>query len=255
MNVRSGTVSSVHAPWPGVTGFTLLVPGLQQLRPGQYVLCATRSLFAQMLPDAFVPVALDAGASTIDCVAQDADTAARWRIVAGCSLPLIVTGPLGKGFTIDNRARRALLVDAGSSGAPLLWLARFLVGKGIEVVYLASPGESTSPLPASALPAEVEFRLTGDRGSSGQDLLRSIEQISSWPDALYVAGGRRLVLDLASLLRRRLLRLPRGFAQAILVPRHVVCGVGACGLCFVETRAGPRRLCRDGLVFDLLDLA
>jgi dihydroorotate dehydrogenase electron transfer subunit len=207
-----------------------------------------------VLPDAFVPASLDVTASSIDVVAPEGDVATRWRLVAAGSAPLIVTGPLGKGFAVGGRIRRALLVDGGSAGAHLLYLARFLIDRNIEVVYVARGDDAGESVPATKLPAEIEYRpARGDEpGDSG--LMRAVDQLSLWPDAAFLSGSGPLLLDLAALLRRRLLRLPRGFAQAIVAPGCLPCGVGACGLCSVTTRDGSRRRCRDGLVFDLLDL-
>ncbi len=112
-------------------------------------------------------------------------------------------------------------------------------------------------MPASILPPEVEYVLPvpdAAEGSSGA-LLRAVEGALTWADALYVALPEEMLPLLVNLMRRHLLRLRKGFAQALLLPPALPCGVGACDLCVIATRHGYRRQCRDGLVFDLLSLA
>ncbi len=255
MHVRSGVIAQSYVPWIGVTGYTVRVPGMQRLQPGQYMLCASSALSWQVLPDVCVPTAHDAVTGTVDILITDGTAAIRWEIMAKSSMPLTVTAPLGKGFTFDTRVRRALLVDYGSPAAPLLFLARNLVEGGVEVVYLAGRALESCPVPASALPPEIEYRPVDDESRGSGDVLRAVDELSQWPDAVFLSGSRSRLLDVATLLRRKLLRLRRGFAQAVVSPDTLPCGVGACGLCAIETRSGTRRLCRDGLVFDLLDLA
>ena len=40
----------------------------------------------------------------------------------------------------------------------------------------------------------------------------------------------------------------------VLLEGPIVCGVGACGVCTIALRKGPRTLCHDGPVFDLRDV-
>ena len=61
--------------------------------------------------------------------------------------------------------------------------------------------------------------------------------------------GNVVVMDARSVACRS----ERGFAS-VLLEGPLVCGVGACGVCAVETRKGMRMLCSDGPVFDLRDM-
>jgi dihydroorotate dehydrogenase electron transfer subunit len=255
MQVRTGAIAQTYVPWSGVTGFTICVAGMEHVQPGQYFLCSSSAMPWRALPDVCVPTTQDSSSSSVDILIPDGEAAVRWQILARASLPLTVTGPLGKAFTLDNRVRRALLVDYGSPSAPLLLLARRLVERGVEAVYLAGKSPDVQALPPSALPPEIEYHAEGVQGDGNRDLLRNVDKLALWADAAYFTGPRLQLLDLAALLRRRLLQLRRGFAQVVAQPGLLPCGVGACGLCALETRAGTRRLCRDGLVFDLLDLA
>ena len=102
---------------------------------------------------------------------------------------------------------------------------------------------------------EVEYVLPPDAEGYGDGaLLGAVDELLPWADQLFLALPQALLPPLLDTLRRRLLRLRKGFAQALLLPGLLPCGVGACDLCTLPTRDGYRRLCRDGLVFELLSL-
>jgi len=118
-------------------------------------------------------------------------------------------------------------------------------------VTLVVPRIAERPvMPASALPPEVEYVTP-----AADDLLETLSGLLEWADALYLATAADQLPAILTLLRRRLLRLRKGFAQVLLLPPpSMPCGIGACDLCIVRTSGGFRRACRDGLVFDLLSL-
>ena len=49
---------------------------------------------------------------------------------------LVVFGPLGNGYTVDNSERRPLLVAGGVGVAPLLFLAQQLAAAGVRSTFL-----------------------------------------------------------------------------------------------------------------------
>jgi dihydroorotate dehydrogenase electron transfer subunit len=244
----------MYVPWPGVTGFTICSADMDDVQPGQYLLCACSVMPWKTLPDVCIPTAHDPMSSSVDILLTDGEAADRWHVLAKGAVSLTVTGPLGKSFPLDRHVRRALLVDGGSPRAPLLFLARRLVERGVEAVYLAGSSPDAPAIPVAAFPPEVEYHATGRETEHDRNLLRAVDELAPWADAMFMTGSQPLLLGLAALLRRRLLQLRRGFAQVIVEPGLLPCGVGACGLCMIETRSGYRRLCRDGLVLDLLDL-
>jgi hypothetical protein len=135
-------------------------------------------------------------------------------------------------------------------------LVHRLVEQGLEVTYLALVQEGAAPVAAAVLPPEIEYYAVdarqGDAG--GLPMARALDGLVPWADAVYVSVATEHLYIIVSALRRKLLRLRKGFAQALVVPDSLACGVGACDLCTITTRDGYRRACRDGLVFDLLSL-
>jgi dihydroorotate dehydrogenase electron transfer subunit len=169
---------------------------------------------------------------------------------------LRILGPVGRPFTVDPRTRRALLVDGGSVQSPLLLLVHRLVELGVEVTYIAVTRDGEYPVPSSVFPPEIEYHIVEDdkRSAAKPSLVESLDNFVPWADAMYVSVGQQQIHAIINVLRRRLMRLRKGFGQALVMPDLLACGVGACDLCTIATRDGYRRLCRDGLVFDMLSL-
>ena len=105
---------------------------------------------------------------------------------------------------------------------------------------------------------QVEYPL----GASGEHTALSILEgaaadIWKWGEVLVGAGGQPFCRALAQVARQQLgSGSRRNFlraGQTVLVDNDIMmpCGVGACYLCAVETRAGQQLACRDGPVLDL----
>jgi hypothetical protein len=256
MRSGSGSVVQWYTPWPGVRGITILAPGTVPMEPGQYALCAPREATLNLLPRVCLPIsARQAGA--LDCLMVDGDEARHWCSLQGVVDGLSVTAPLGRPYVLDSKVRRALLIDGCLPQAPLLSLVQRLVDRGVEIAYLACPESGGVSLPVSALPPEIEYLQAGPAadGERFAPFTARLETLALWPDAIYAAIGREYFSPMLAVLRRRLLHLRKGFAQVLVMPPALPCGVGACDVCGLQTRQGWRRVCRDGLVFDLLAFA
>jgi dihydroorotate dehydrogenase electron transfer subunit len=187
--------------------------------------------------------------SSLDFLFSQDESLARLEGAVRLDRPLRLRGPGGRPFVVEAKTRRALLVGQNEGLGPLLHLAAQLVRRSLDVT-LVVPRTPESPfMPASALPPEVEYVTPGEG-----DLLERLGGLLEWADALYLATASDQLPAILTLLRRRLLRMRKGFAQALLAPPLMPCGIGACDLCTVRTPSGYRRACRDGLVFDLLSL-
>ncbi len=255
MRVVSATVLSQSMAWPGVTALRLSAPDLPRLAPGQYVLLGPVGRRDPLLMRPLLAAGHDLAARAVEALVPAESSGPLGASLCTPDLPLTVIGALGRPFVVDSRARRVLLVGAGTLG-PLLYLARQCIDQGLEVTFVVGYEIGSMPPPSAALPHEVEYLAvaTEPRSERADALLATVEPLVTWADALYVSLPPTPVRDLLTLLRRRLLHLRKGFAQALIAPVLLPCGVGACDLCAITTRAGTRRLCRDGLVFDLLEL-
>ncbi len=165
--------------------------------------------------------------------------------------PLDLLGPLGSGFEVYPESRSLLLVAGGIGIAPLVALAEHAVAAGRSVVLVVGDRSSARIYPERLLPSEVRAVVATEDGSAGfhgmaTDLLprlaREADQVfACGPLAMYRAMSR-MSGELGDKPVQVLLEVVLG------------CGMGACLGCTVETRQGPRLVCRDGPVFELGDI-
>jgi dihydroorotate dehydrogenase electron transfer subunit len=233
------------APWESAAAIRLDVPDLPTLPAGQFVLLSEAGLGGSVLPVPALPWGQAEGA-TLDLLFTEPRKLEGLEAVLRLDRPLRLLGPAGRGFSIDGRTRRALVMGSGEGLGSLLLLTTELLRRGADVTFISTAEHPERPAPAGALPHEVEY-LT----PAPERRLAQLEELLPWADALYLAVAPSILPDILTLLRRRLLRLPKGFAQALVRSVLLPCGVGACDLCIIETTKGYRRACRDGLVFDL----
>ncbi|MGH2410475.1 MAG: hypothetical protein ACRDGS_08925 [Chloroflexota bacterium] len=244
----AATVSGRSFPWESATVLRLETPGLAAVAPGQFVLLGAGTPGASLIPIPLLPWTIASG-TTLDILFTRAESLASLEGVIRLDLPLRLRGPGGRPFNVEGKTRRALLLGQDEGLGPLLHLAADLVRRGVDVTLIVPRASESHAMPASALPLEVEYVTPGN-----DEVLERLEGLLDWADALYLAIPPDQLPAILDLLRRRLLRLRKGFAQALLAPPPMPCGIGACDLCTVRTTAGYRRACRDGLVFDLLSL-
>ena len=222
------------------------------MQPGQFLLAAPLLRPGGSLARLILPASLDTAAGELSWLQPppgNGESPAAWFL--GEELALL--GPAGRPFALDPKTRRAVLLADAAGAGTLLTLAAHLLERGVEVAFLAADAAAV-PMPAALLPPEVEYQVQ-PAADDGWAAAGPIQELLQWGDQLFVALPSDRLPGLLDAVRRRLLRLRKGFAQALLVPPALPCGVGACDLCTVPTREGWRRACRDGLVFDLLSLA
>ncbi len=164
-------------------------------------------------------------------------------------------GPLGNGFQLGPKVRRALLVAAGHGVAPLVALAEVALARGMEVVFLLGAPTAAQLLPLSHLPDDAEVVVAtadGSRGHRGQ-VTDLVADYVEWADAIYAYAPEPLYSALREALRRY--RGPRALPPVqVAMERGMACGVGVCLGCMVETTSGLKTVCRDGPVFPLEQL-
>jgi NAD(P)H-flavin reductase len=171
-----------------------------------------------------------------------------------------VLGPLGQGFEVQTSVRRLLLVADAAHLPTLLSLAQpknqvSSTEPGYSVALLLSAPTASELYPVRFLPPALEVHIVTADGSAGQkgSPLDLFPELARWADCVCIAGEQDTYPALAHILREVRLGPGPGFAQALVVP-PLVCGVGACQGCAVETTHGIKLACTDGPVFDLLAL-
>ena len=165
---------------------------------------------------------------------------------AGAELE-VLTG-LGKGFEAKECKKEALLVGGGLGVPPLLLLAKRLKAEGKKVCAVLGFNK------AEEIILEKEFRgvcdevvistVDGSVGVKGfvTDAIKAAEPSF---DYFYTCGPMVMMKVVCAALE--------GPGEASLEER-MGCGAGFCYGCSIQTKNGPRRVCKDGPVFKKEDL-
>jgi dihydroorotate dehydrogenase electron transfer subunit len=210
----------------GLTGGRLLCPQNLIPSPGQYLLAHDPASHTPLPVPVFSAGSVPGGF----LVAPPLGTA--WR--PGVSLSL--RGPLGCGFSLPPSARCVALVALAGTDARLRPLLAAALGGGAAVVLVTD-------LELTGLPAEVEIQPVS-----------ALAQVVKWADYMALDVLRESLPGVREKLG------PGGQARVecqaqVLVLTPMPCGgMAECGVCAVTLRRGWKMPCKDGPVFNLVDL-
>lgn len=148
---------------------------------------------------------------------------------------------LGNGFDTAVSGDRPLLI-AGGSGVPMmLCLAKKLLSEGKQVTAVLGYQTASDIFLADDIRAlGVEVRLTTEDGSAGLRGKVTDGMVGLDYTYFYTCGPEgmfRAVNEIASTSGQFSLEARMG------------CGYGACMGCTIQTKNGPKRVCKDGPVF------
>ena len=192
---------------------------------------------------------------------------------AGDSVSVI--GPLGNGFWVPERKKRALLVVGGMGAGPLQHLAKVLTADYPEVKVMAFAGARTAKdLPFQSRLDEIsqqlgfsirEFAQYGieslvatDDGSTGYHGFVS-DCFAEWLGQtafaskdmiIYSCGPEAMLAKVADIAREK------DIDCQVSTERMMACGIGLCQSCAVECKADRpgktvyKLCCKDGPVFE-----
>ena len=168
---------------------------------------------------------------------------------------LDIIGPLGNGFDYKRQIKpsqaRNILIAGGMGVAPLVFLAE-KIKSSKPLVLIGARTKSNILCEKEFKKLNCDVKLATDDGSTGfkgkvTDLLKIVlEQIK--PLELFSCGSRPMLKSVAGLARENKIN-----AQLSL-EEHMACGIGACLGCVVSTKAGYKRVCKDGPIFSSEEL-
>ena len=212
-----------------VESFEIECPGGLHFDVGQYFLASSPEI-PEAASSVLFPIAKDDRKLKIALPFPD-----HWRT----GMPLMIRGPVGKGFTLPIGARRIALVHLGIPdvyGSVFAPIIEFGLKAGGEVVSYGDILPENLPTAVEVLP---------------------LDQISdAWKWAEYLAAEieqSQLNWLLHLLMQKPGSRLPD--RAEVLIHTPLICGgLADCGLCSVKTKKGYRLTCKDGPVFQLGDL-
>ncbi len=177
--------------------------------------------------------------------------------------PLDIIGPLGNGFDPGKQKtedRRQVLVAGGMGVAPLIFLAEKLTevksqkSKVKTVVLIGARTKDELLCVNDFKKLGCDVKIATDDGSSGfkcrvSELLKHLLSTSRYPLSTIYACGPKLMLKAVADISNE-----RGIPAQLSLEEHMSCGIGACLGCAVKTKAGLKRVCKEGPVFIAEDL-
>lgn len=180
---------------------------------------------------------------TLHCETVGRGTEQMRALAEGAELDVL--SGLGNGFDLSRAGDSPLLVGGGTGVSPLLGLARALTERGIrprvvlgfetrDDVFLADELEGLGLSP----------ELTTADGSFG--VCGLVTDAIDFPHSYFYACGPE------AMLRAVAKKSPAGGQMSF--DARMGCGFGACMGCTMLTKNGPRRVCRDGPVFEKEEL-
>ncbi len=175
------------------------------------------------------------------------------KISPGQNVDLL--GPLGNGFLQAPPGSRIFLVGGGIGVPPLVFLAKALKNRGMDMsgchMFLGGRSKSDLLCREEFEALGMRLHLTTDDGSEGNQCLitHPVEQEAekATPDIIYACGPLPMLACLAGIARSK------GIRCQISIESMMACGIGACLGCAVAKSGDPDsywHVCKDGPVFE-----
>jgi dihydroorotate dehydrogenase electron transfer subunit len=261
--LESGRVRSTSAIGQLGTVVVIAAPEIAaQGRAGQFVHVRPGLSFDPLLrrPYSFNRIARRSG--EIELIVKPLGPGGEWIASRREGDALDLLGPLGSAFVIQRATRNLLLVAGGTGIAPMRVLAEQEAPR--RNVTLLMGGRSVAHLwPSDLLPPSVEYVTTTEDGSFGNHgrVTDVIDPLLAWADQLCACGPWPMLAALGRMrdaAERAAATYPGRAAlleAQIAVEQHMGCAMGVCRACVVVTAQGNARVCREGPVFPLGDVA
>ncbi|MGB9671729.1 MAG: dihydroorotate dehydrogenase electron transfer subunit [Candidatus Bathyarchaeales archaeon] len=154
-----------------------------------------------------------------------------------------IRGPFGNYFSLNHG--KVLIVGGGTGIAPLLFLAKKIVGKAGKLVFITGAKTKEELLFINELEKVCGKNLiaTTEDGSHGIKGLATepLKQVLAKEkfDFIYTCGPEQMMREVFDLAEKS------GIATEASLERLMRCAIGLCGSCVI----GNYRVCRDGPVF------
>ena len=160
---------------------------------------------------------------------------------------LNLLGPCGQGFRIKETP--AILVGGGMGVAPIFALAESLKPSFVTCL-IGAKTEKELLLTKEFQGLGINIKITTDDGSCGRkgnvlDLLLSHYTASA---TIYACGPLPMLSSIIKFAKEN-----RASCQ-VLMEERMGCGMGGCLCCALPTKAGYKKVCTDGPVFDVEEL-
>lgn len=168
-------------------------------------------------------------------------------LVEGNQIELI--GPLGNGFDTDKNYGRVALVGGGIGVAPLLQLSKTLREKNEDITMDFFGGFRDEVYLVDEIAKYVgETKVSTVSGNAGhKGFVTEILNLEDY-DTVLCCGPEVMMAKVVEICKEKNVQV------YVSMEKHMACGVGACLVCTCKTKTGNKRTCKDGPVFNGLDV-
>ncbi|WP_418790511.1 dihydroorotate dehydrogenase electron transfer subunit [Phosphitispora sp. TUW77] len=239
------------------------VPQLTRLaKPGQFVHVRCSRSLDPLLRRPISLHGIDYNKGTISLLYQVAGTGTRLLAEMNPGDEIDVMGPLGKGFTVPDGIKKALVVGGGIGAAPLFPLIQSLKHYGIQQIVLLGARSADFIIGKEQLESlGVPVKIATDDGSLGYKgfITRLAEDVIAAykPDYFFACGPNPMLRTLLDITAKYALK------GQVSLEEYMGCGVGACLACVCKSKAVAgsgtadstegfeyKKVCTDGPVFN-----
>jgi dihydroorotate dehydrogenase electron transfer subunit len=247
MNQDLAPVISQRETMPGVCLLEIESSGISaEARPGQFVMVGCDSGYGRLLRR---PISIHQTAKKlISLLFAVVGTGTEWLSRRRPGDQVDILGPLGNGFSLNSSSRSILLVAGGMGIAPLCFLARSALNKGLKVKLLAGAATAGQLCPERLLPEGSETIICTEDGSAGVKGLVTacLQEHVPQADQILACGPVAMYRAMAGLVGDR--------PTQVSLEVRMGCGLGFCYACTIRTRQGLKQVCKDGPVFEIQDV-
>jgi len=236
-------------PMPGTHLLWLEVPGIANTaNPGQFVMVQCDGGAFLRRPISIHRISSDKTRIALLFAVVGKGTSWLTKLDIGDRVSLL--GPLGSGFSIAPQTKSAVLLAGGLGIAPLCFLADELITHGVKVSLLYGAATSKAIYPDRLLPSEASCVFATEDGSRGRRgfITTCLPEYLQDVDQVFACGPTPMYRTLAHS------DMINGSDAQVSLETMMACGLGVCYGCTINTRQGPRQVCRHGPVFKLHDV-
>lgn len=239
------TYTIVDNRWIGQNTMLMILEGPTDefSMPGQFINIAVPG-FTLRRPISVCDIEGDTMTIVYDVVGHGTDALSKMK--PGTKLDIL--SALGNGFDISKCGQQPLLLGGGVGCPPIYALAKNMIANDIlPTVILGFNSDERMIMIEQFENLDIPFyvaTLDGSYGTKGYvtDVIRT-EGLT--PDYFYACGPLPMLKSLCNSLR---------IPGQVSLEARMACGFGICMCCSLETKSGPKRICKEGPVFDKEDL-
>lgn len=232
----------------GIFDITISCPEIAEIAvPGQFVQAAAEGFFLRR------PISIcsiDRGVGTIRLVFEVRGKGTEKLSQLACDNLIDIIAPLGNGFTLLDKSKKAVCVGGGIGTPPMLSAAAHYgdnaqVISGFRTAAIAVLQDDIDKL-------HCQRTLCTDDGTAGIHgfVTMPLEERlkTDKPDIIYACGPSPMLKNVVNLAKKY------GIKCEVSLEQRMACGVGACLVCVCRTvKDGEvflKHVCKDGPVFD-----